>query len=168
MEGQLEFISIDVWRMIMQVINLIILFLLVKKFLFKPVQNILAKRQQEVDTMYADAQTAQTEAENMRDEYTRNLANAKQEAADIIHSASQTAQNRSEEMLREAQTEAAAIKAKANADIAREKKKAINEIKDEISGMAVDIAGKVVEREINENDHKNLIDEFIGNVGDAL
>lgn len=168
MEGQLEFISIDVWRMIMQIINLIILFLLVKKFLFKPVQNILAKRQQEVDTMYADAQTAQTEAETMRDEYTRNLANAKQEAADIIHSASQTAQSRSEEMIREAQTEAAAIKAKATDDIAREKKKAINEIKDEISGMAVDIAGKVVEREINESDHKNLIDEFIGSVGDAL
>ena len=62
---------------------------------------------------------------------------------------------------------AAALRAAAEADIAQERKKAVNDLKNEIGGIAVDIAGKVVEREINETDHKALIDEFIRNVGDA-
>ena len=59
------------------------------------------------------------------------------------------------------------MKEKAEKDIAQEKRKAVNEIKEEIGGMAVEIAGKVIEREINEEDHVKLIDEFIENVGEA-
>ncbi|MEG2053724.1 MAG: F0F1 ATP synthase subunit B [Oscillospiraceae bacterium] len=164
----LEFISIDVWRMVTQTANLVILFLLLKKFLFKPVQNILAKRQAEVDTLYNSAETAQDEAEKLRDDYTARLANAKAEANDIVKTATVTAENKSENILRETNAEVIALKAKAEADIAREKKKAVNEIKNEISGMAVDIAAKIVEREVDEKDHKVMIDEFINNVGDAI
>ena len=67
--------------------------------------------------------------------------------------------------MREAQEKAAGIKARAAADIEQEKKKAINEAKDEIGGLAMDIAGKVVEKEINEADHKKLIEDFINKVG---
>ena len=70
-------------------------------------------------------------------------------------------------MLAEASAQAAAMKAKAESDIAQEKRKAVNEIKNEIGGMAVEIAGKVIEREISEEDHTKLIDEFISNVGEA-
>ena len=70
-------------------------------------------------------------------------------------------------MLKEATAQAAALKAKAESDIAQEKRKAVNEIKGEIGGMAMEIAGKVIEREICEEDHEKLIDEFISNVGDA-
>ena len=78
-----------------------------------------------------------------------------------------TAAARSEELLGEARAQAAALKQKAEADIAQERKKAVNEVKDEIGGMAMEIASKVVEREIREADHKDLIDEFIKNVGEA-
>ena len=67
----------------------------------------------------------------------------------------------------EARAQAAALKQKAEADIAQERKKAVNEVKDEIGGMAMEIASKVVEREIKETDHQDLIDEFIKNVGEA-
>lgn len=77
------------------------------------------------------------------------------------------AQKREEEIVGEARAEAASIRAAAEADIAQERKKAVNDLKNEIGGMAVEIAGKVVEREINESDHQALIDEFIRNVGDA-
>ena len=70
-------------------------------------------------------------------------------------------------MRKEASRQAAAIKEKAEKDIAQEKRKAVNEIKDEIGSMAVDIAGKVIEREINSKDHEKLIDEFIASVGEA-
>ena len=82
-------------------------------------------------------------------------------------SAHKTAAARSEELLGEARAQAAALKQKAEADIAQERKKAVNEVKDEIGGMAMEIASKVVEREIKEADHQDLIDEFIKNVGEA-
>ena len=59
------------------------------------------------------------------------------------------------------------MKNKAEKEIAQEKKKAVNEVKGEIGDMAVEIAGKVIEREINETDHEKLIDEFISNVGEV-
>ena len=103
----------------------------------------------------------------MKAEYEQNMADAKNKANEILTSAQKTASVQSEEMLKEAAAQAAAIKAKAEKDIAQEKRKAVNEIKDEIGGMAMDIAGKVIEREISEEDHKKLIDEFIANVGEA-
>ena len=92
---------------------------------------------------------------------------AEREANQIVASAQKTAAARSEELLGEARAQAAALKQKAEADIAQERKKAVNEAKDEIGGMAMEIASKVVEREIKEADHKDLIDEFIKNVGEA-
>ena len=163
----LDFISIDPWRMIIQIGNLIILFLLMKKFLFKPVKAILDKRQAEVDSMYNEAAAAETAAKEMRDDYEQRLASAKQEPGEILRDASQKAQLRSEEMLDETRQQTAAMKAKASAEIEQEKKKAANEIKDEVSSIAMDIASKVVEREISAADHAALVDAFISNMGDA-
>lgn len=167
MPETLDFVSFVPWQMIMQWGNLLILFLLVKKFLFKPVQNILNQRQAEVDKLYADANEAKDAANAMRADYEKHLAQAKEEAGEIVKTASVQAQRRSDELVNEAQQKAAALLARADAEIAQEKKKAINEIKDEISGMAVDIASKVVEREISAKDHEKLIEEFIKNVGEA-
>ena len=108
-----------------------------------------------------------TEAEAMKAEYEQNLQNARTEANQIVAAAQKTAAARSEELLGEARAQAAALKQKAEADIAQERKKAVNEVKDEIGGMAMEIASKVVEREIKEADHQDLIDEFIKNVGEA-
>ena len=77
-------------------------------------------------------------------------------------------QSREEEILRKANDEAEAIRNKASADIAMEKKKAINEAKDEISGLALAIAGKVVERELKESAQAQLIDQFLNNLGESL
>ena len=70
-------------------------------------------------------------------------------------------------MLQEAKTEATALKAKAASDIALEKKKAANEMKGELSGLAVELASKVVRKEIKEADHEKLIQDFIDELGDA-
>ena len=99
--------------------------------------------------------------------YEQNLQNARAEANQIVARAQKTATARGEEIVGEARAQAAALKQKAEADIAQERKKAVNEAKDEIGGMAMEIASKVVEREIKEADHKDLIDEFIKNVGEA-
>ena len=103
----------------------------------------------------------------MKTEYEQNMQQAKAKASDIVNEAQRTASLQSEEIRKSAAQEARAMKEKAESDIAQEKRKAVNEVKNEIGGMAMEIAGKVIEREIKEEDHAKLIDEFISNVGEA-
>ena len=160
-------ITLDGWTFLAQICNLMIQLVIFKKLLLNPVKKVIAERKAKADSQIADAQKLRTEAEAMKAEYEQNLQNARNEANQIVASAQKTAAARSEELLGEARAQAAALKQKAEADIAQERKKAVNEAKDEIGGMAMGIASKVVEREIKEADHKDLIDEFIKNVGEA-
>ena len=160
-------ITLDGWTFVAQICNLMIQLVIFKKLLLNPVKKVIAERKAKADSQIADAQKLRTEAEAMKAEYEQNLQNARAEANQIVAAAQKTAAARSEELLGEARAQAAALKQKAEADIAQERKKAVNEVKDEIGGMAMEIASKVVEREIKEEDHKDLIDEFIKNVGEA-
>ena len=160
-------ITLDGWTFVAQICNLMIQLVIFKKLLLNPVKKVIAERKAKADSQIADAEKLRTEAEAMKAEYEQNLQNARSEANQIVASAQKTAAARSEELLGEARAQAAALKQKAEADIAQERKKAVNEVKDEIGGMAMEIASKVVEREIREADHKDLIDEFIKNVGEA-
>ena len=160
-------ITLDGWTFLAQICNLMIQLVIFKKFLLKPIKQVIADRKAKADSEIADAQKLRTEAEAMKAEYEQNLQNARTEANQIVATAQKTATARSEEIVGEARAQAAALKQKAEADIAQERKKAVNEVKDEIGGIAMEIASKVVEREISEKDHKDLIDEFIKNVGEA-
>ena len=162
-----DLITLDGWTFLAQICNLMIQLVIFKKLLLNPVKKVIAERKAKADSQIADAQKLRTEAEAMKAEYEQNLQNARNEANQIVASAQKTAAARSEELLGEARAQAAALKQKAEADIAQERKKAVNEVKDEIGGIAMEIASKVVEREISEKDHKDLIDEFIKNVGEA-
>ena len=162
----LNLVSIVPWEMVAQLLNLLILTLLVKKFLFKPVQNIIAQRQQAADAMLVEAKTAKEEAQTAKAEYEKSIAGAKDEAAQIVEEATRAASRRSEQLMSEAADSARRMKERAETEIEQERKKALNDVKDEIGGMALDIASKVVEREISEKDHRQLIDEFIQNVGE--
>jgi F-type H+-transporting ATPase subunit b len=160
-----ELVTLVPWTFIIQIINLFIQVYLIKKFLFKPINDILEKRRNLADKAIKDARQAQEEADSLKDQYESSLTNAHAEAAQIVSDAQKEAQNKADTLVKEAQAEAASIKARAAADIEQEKKKAVNEAKDEIGSLAMEIAGKVVEKEINESDHKKLIDEFINQVG---
>ena len=167
MELYQALITLDGWTFLAQICNLMIQLVIFKKFLLKPIKQVIADRKAKADSEIADAQKLRTEAEAMKAEYEQNLQNARTEANQIVAAAQKTATARSEEIVGEARAQAAALKQKAKADIAQERKKAVNEVKDEIGGIAMEIASKVVEREISEKDHKDLIDEFIKNVGEA-
>ena len=167
MELYQALITLDGWTFLAQICNLMIQLFICKKFLLNPVKNVIAERKAKADSQIADATKLRTEAEAMKAEYEQNLQNARAEANEIVSNAQKTATARGEEIVGEARAQAAALKQKAEADIAQERKKAVNEVKDEIGGIAMEIASKVVEREISEKDHKDLIDEFIKNVGEA-
>ena len=118
--------------------------------------------------MYSEADTARSSAKAMESEYKEKLSVAAETGERIVKEATARGQSREEEILRQANAEASAILDKAAADIAMEKKKAINDAKDEISGMAIAIAEKVVGRELNAADQGKLIDDFINGLGDQV
>lgn len=162
-----EFISITPWTIIFQICNLLILFTLIKKLLFQRVMELLEKRQQEIDGIYDAAGKDRDDAAKMRAEYNKRMSNARAEADKLVKNAVDNANRRGETIVQEARDEAAHLKQKAERDIEQERRKAYAELVGEISGMAVDIAGKMVEREINEEDHRELVEEFIRNAGEA-
>jgi F-type H+-transporting ATPase subunit b len=129
---------------------------------------MIQERQKEIDDMYSSAGAAEQNARAMEEEYKEKLSAAAQTSERIVKDAVARAHSREEEILRQANADAAAILDKASADIAQEKKKAINDAKNEISGLALAIAGKVVERELNEADQAKFIDSFIEGLGDAV
>lgn len=162
----LSFLSIDVGTIIFTLCNLLILFWVFKHFLFGRVHKILDERQNDVSETYKKADDALDHAKKLESEYTGLMEGAKEESAEMIKAASRKAQLRSDEIISEAKSEASAILAKADEDVEREKKRAQNELRGEISELAVLVAEKVVEKEINEADHDRFINDFIENVGD--
>lgn len=152
---------------ILTILNLFIQMFLMKKFLFKPIRRVLEERQKRADQNIRAAEQEKAEAEAVKAEYTKNMEQAREEAAGILERAKQDASQQADELLASARSEAQALKAKAESDIRQEKKRAMNEAKDEIGGLAMDIAGRVVEREIHEADHRALIDDFLQKVEDA-
>lgn len=167
MTGFESFVGVNPWTALFTFCNMLITFAVLKHFLFKPVKQMIDDRQQEIDTMYADAAAAQQKAAALEEEYQAHLQSIKQEQENLLREAAVRAQKREEEIVNAARAEAQALRTAAEADVAQERKKAVNDLKNEIGGIAVEIASKVVEREINKADHQALIDEFIRNVGDA-
>ena len=162
-----SFVSINGWTMLFAWCNLIIVYLLLKKFLFLPVKNMIDSRQKEVDDMYSDAETAKSDAEKMRSEYEEKLGAAKEESEEILRTAHRKAQLREEEILADANARAQRTLERAEEEIALEKKRALNEVKDEVTAMALGIAERVIERDVDAAEHKDLIDSFIESVGDS-
>lgn len=166
MSGFESVVGVNPWTALFTFCNMIISFLILKKFLFKPVKGMIDKRQKEIDDKYDAADRAKNEAEKLRDDYQYHLDNAKAERDEILRQATARAQKYEADVIAAADASAEAIRAKAAADIAREKKEALNEVKNTISGIAMEIATKVVGREINEKDHQALVEEFIEKIGE--
>ena len=161
-------VTVNPVTLIGQIVNLFITLAVVKIFFLDKIKAILDQRREAADKEITDAQAANAEAQAIKATYEQNMKEAKAKADDILMNAQRTANSRSEEIISQAQATAAQIKSKASADIEMEKKKAINDAKNEISGLAMAIAGKVVERELNAADQSAFIDNFINELGDGV
>lgn len=168
MEGFQSFIGVDFWTALFTLLNFLAVLIVGKKFLWGPVMKMIQDRQQEIDDMYSEADTARVSAKAMEEEYKQKLSAAMETGERIVKDATARGQAKEEEILRQANAEASAMLSKAAADIAMEKKKAINDAKDEISGMAMAIAEKVVARELTAADQSKLVDDFINELGDQV
>lgn len=159
-------VTVNPVTLIAQICNLFIQLLIVKIFFLDKIKAVLDKRRETADKQIADAEAAKSEAAAIKQTYEENMRQAKTKADDMILSAQKTAAQRSEEIISQVQKQAAQIKTKAASDIEMEKKKAINDAKNEISDLAMAIAGKVVARELNDADQDGMIDRFIEELGD--
>ncbi len=158
-------LGVNPWTALFSLANFLLLFFVLRKYLFKPVMKLIADRQAEIDRLYADANAAKDGAESLQQEYQQKLADAQQTGERLVKEAVARGHSREEAIVQDANRQAAAILEKASADIAREKKKAVNDAKDEISVIALSIAGKVVERELTDADRSALVDHFIDELG---
>ncbi len=161
-----SFVGVNFWTMIFAWCNLIILYFVLRKLLFKPVKKMIDSRQEEIDGMYYAAQKDKDDAEVMKKEYTEKLKVANEESEQILKNAQRKAQLREEEILKEANVKAARTLERAREEVELEKKRAVNEVKDSVSDLAISIASKVIERDINREEHEKLIDEFISSMGE--
>ena len=162
----LDIISVNFWSVMMSLCNLLLIYWIMKKFLFKPVQKVMNARREQVDRMYSDADESRASADQMKKEYEQRLASARQEADSMIRSATQTAQLRGDQIVEEAKAQATHEKQKAQEEIAQQKQQMLKDVRGEISDLAVSIASKVVEKEIDQKDYDGFVDDFIRNVGD--
>ncbi len=161
-----SFIGVNFWTALFILLNTLAIFFVAKKFLFVPVMNMIKARQEEIDTMYLEADNAKQGALALEAEYKQKLSQATLTGERMVKEAMERGHSREEEILRQANLEASAIMAKASADIDREKKKALNDAKDQISDIAMAIAEKVVGRELSGADHSDLVDGFIDRLGE--
>ena len=160
------FVGVNPFTMLFAWANLLILYFFLKKLLFKPVKNMIDSRQKEIDDMYSDAERSQSDAALMKSEYEAKLEAANEESEEILKKAVRRAQLREEEILADANKKATRVLERAEEQVELEKRRAINEVKDEVSEMAISIATAVIERDIKADEHKELIDEFISHMGE--
>ncbi len=163
----LDVIYVNIWTILASLLNLVIIFLILKRFLFKPVVRVVSKREEMVAAKMQAAEDAMECANRDREAYAARLESAEEDATEIIRCATAAANRTEEEMLAAAQARVATMMRKADEDIAQEKKRALAEIKGEVSDISLSIAERVVAREINEEDHRTLIDTFIREVGET-
>ena len=163
-----SFLGVNPWTALFILLNTLTIFLVAKKFLFGPVMQMIEDRQKEIDNIYEQADIAKAEAQALETEYKQKLSVASETSERIVKEAVARGQKREEEILRQANAEISIMLEKASADIAMEKKKAINDAKDEISDIAMAIAEKVVGRELNAADQAKLVDSFINELGDQV
>ena len=163
-----EFLGVNPWTAVFTLANTVALFLVLKHYLFDKLMPVVHERQPEIDDMYTQADLARQQAQALEADYTKKLSAARETSEAMVKEAVARGQSREEEIIRQANVQASALMDKAAADIAREKKKAVNEAKDQISGLAMDIAQKVVGRSLDTGDQTRLIDQFIEELGDGV
>ncbi len=157
----------DLANFIPQIVATGVLFLVLRHFLFGPVTDILDSRSEEVVSNLEESTKEKKEAQAVKAEYELKLEDAKGEAREIVESSKKRSEQLKEEILQEAREEAQKVSEKAMLDIEREKQVMLASLKSEVVDIAMLAANKVVEKDLDPNTHKVMIDQFIDEVGES-
>ena len=158
------FLKLD-WGIIWPIVNIVVFYLLLRKFLFGPVQEIMQKRKDMIAQDLNDAAAARTEAEGIKEEYKESLAQARDEAAQIISDARARSKTEYQAKMDKANEDVMLMKENAQKDIEVEKTQALAGLQAEIAGIALMAASKVVEKETDNAGNEKLLDDFLKEAG---
>lgn len=162
----LDIISINIWQILISLCNLVILFLILKKFLYKPVRSVLAQRRAALDQEFAAAEADRDAAAQSRAQYDEKLRHANEDAEAVRAAARQSAEYSSRQILADAQDRSEGILRRAQQAAEQEKKRAEMDIRDEIADVSMQLTEKLLDREITAEDHRALIDDFLKDLGE--
>lgn len=155
------------WTYVFQIVNFVVLFLLMRRWFFRPVAAYLERRQQHVESMLRDAEKARTEAEESRKDYEQRIREASREAQEIVDRAKDYARDLTAQLAEEARREADRIIQAARVEIQSEKERATREIRDQVVDLSLEVARKVLRREVRPDDHARMVDEFVSRIAGA-
>ena len=162
----LGIVSLNVWQILISLTNLTILYLGLKKFLYKPVKAVLENRKAAIAKSYAEAEEYRNSANAARDEYAAKLATAHGKADEIIHDATVIANRRGDKIVADAREKAEEIVRQGEMEASMEKKKAMASIRRDITDVSAAMTEQLLKREMKEGDHRSMIDEFLKGVGE--
>lgn len=151
----------SIWTVAWTIVNVLVLFFLLKKFLFGPVNKIMEKRQSMINSDLENAATAKKDALDMKSEYEANIASAKDEAKEIISNAKKQAKQQSEKSKLQTEAELSTMKKQALKEIELEKQKTLESTHDEIAKLALDAASMIIKKNIDDKDNQKMLDEFL-------
>lgn len=149
------------WNLIFSIITVLVLILILKHFFFEKVKKFMDERKAKVEEQFQKAEEAENQAHEKLDEYNEILAGAEKEKRVIIADAMENAKLQANSVLDEARKEAADIREKSRLQIEREKIAARKEIHNEVGDLAVQLAEKILESELDEDAQASVIDEII-------
>ncbi|RJQ46583.1 MAG: ATP synthase F0 subunit B [Gaiellales bacterium] len=149
---------------IWSILTFLVLFFLLKKFAFGPIQNMIDARRDSILESIESAERTRKDAEKLLADYRESIANAKQEAEEIIERAHKVGENTKAEIVTDARQQAQKEIDDARDQIQRETRKAVQEIKDQVADLAILAAGKVTAKSITGEDHLRLVDEALSEV----
>lgn len=155
------------WPMLFQLANTFILYMFLRRFLFKPVTEFMAKREAEIKGNIDSAERKNQEAEQLMSDYKEKIKHADTEGREIIRHATAKAEGKSSDIIRATEEHVDELKRNAQKDIEREKARAMHHIKDEISSLAILAATKIIEEDLTDEKHRLVAEKFIDEVGDT-
>lgn len=155
-----------VWEsLVFAIVAFGILYYLLNKYAFGPLFGIMEKRRQMIQEQMSSAEKNRAEAERFIEEQKQALQQARKEAYDIIEQAKATSAKQADDIIQAARNESSRIKEQALQEIESEKNKAVAALKAQVSGLSVLIASKIIEKQIDEQSQKELVDQYLQNVG---
>ncbi|TAA67210.1 ATP synthase F0 subunit B [Streptococcus sp. LQJ-218] len=147
--------------------SFILLLVLIKKFAWSNITSIFEERAEKIATDIDSAEQARQKAEALAQKREDELSGSRKEAKTIIENAKETAAQSKANILADAKLEAGRLKEKANQEIAQNKVEALQSVKDEVADLTVSLAGKIISQNLDGYAHKELIDQYIDQLGEA-
>ncbi len=149
------------WSIFWSVVNFLILMYLLQRFLYKPITELLDKRENKINSDLDEANRQKEEARKIKEEYQTKLATADDEAQSIIQKAEQTGKKNAKEIVEEAREKAESLQEKKMEEINQAKRDALRELRKEVASLSLQIAARLIEKELDEKAHQKLVEKYI-------